>query len=127
MRKSLEEWKIVFTRVFSSIHTFLSLNACSSITWAHSKVPTSSVPSSCVAAEEPAPISPDSDEVVGTERGKVVVAGLWFLVGSEDVVVVVPSPDMAPEPCRKPVGVLGDGRKGKVIYGVRDKGRGQWK
>jgi hypothetical protein len=61
----------------------------------------------------------DSGEFVGMERGKVVAEESRLLVGSETV-VVVPSPDMASEACREPVGKLSDGREDNI--GVRDKG-----
>ena len=57
------------------------------------------------------------------ERGKAVARESRVLVGSEVTVVVVPSPDMASEACREPVGELGDGREDKK--GVRDKRKGQ--
>lgn len=66
----------------------------------------------------------DSGKFVGTERGKAVAKESRLLAGSKETVVVVPSPDMASEACRKPVGVLGDGCEDNI--GVRDRGKGQW-
>ena len=83
-------------------------------------MPTSPVPSSGVAAEGLVLVPSDSGEFVGMERGKAVAE---LLVSSEETVVVVPSPDMASEACREPVGELGDGREDNI--GVRDKGKGQ--
>ena len=94
VRKSSGEWSIVFTLIFSSISTFPSLNARSSITRAHPKVPKLSDPSFNVVAEEPAPIPLDSGRSVGMERGKAPVGGLWLRAGSEDVEIAALSPDM---------------------------------
>ena len=65
----------------------------------------------------------DSGEFVGRKRGKVVAGESRLLVSSEEKAVVVPSPDMASEACRGPVGEFGDGREDNK--GVRDKEKGQ--
>ena len=106
----LGKWRIVFTRVFSSIQTFRSLNACSSITCAHSRVPTSSIPSSGVAAEGLVSTSSDFGKFVEVGRGRAAAMDSRSQAGSEEA-AVDPSPDMASEASREPVGGLGDGRK----------------
>lgn len=57
------------------------------------------------------------------ERGKAVAEELLLLAGADEITVVVPSPDMASEACREPVGELSDGREDNKS--VRDKGKGQ--